>query len=492
MSAPIREKVKPSEPTENHSPHDVGMETRELISKGYSVQYQRDSASFYSLKLLYQSQSARIIGIWLFGIFVLMIGFLFLPWQQNIRADGVVTGLKPQERPQVVNTTIGGRILEWYVQEGQYVKQGDPLVKLAEIKDKYLDPQTAQRIQEQVQGKEQVIRYTREKYNALGDQLVALRQGLALSLDKARNKVDQGRFKVTSDSAALVAARIDYDIALQQVRRYEQLYRDGLISLTQIEARRIKVQETQAKLTSAENKLAGSQNELINAQIELGSLRAEYNDKIAKTEGDRASTLAYINDTEASVAKLRNELSNVTQRNEFYTVRAPQSGYVVKALKAGYGEIIKASDPLVTIMPNNTTLAVELYVKANDVPLLSRGRKVRLQFDGWPALQFSGWPSVSVGTFGGEVAVIDYVNTGNNKYRILVTHDKADEPWPPQLRVGSGVYGWAMLDEVPIWFEIWRQLNGFPPSLKTKPDDYDALMSKGAKGDKGGEETEEE
>ena len=49
---------------------------------------------------------------------------------------------------------------------------------------------------------------------------------------------------------------------------------------------------------------------------------------------------------------------------------------------------------------------------------------------------------------------------------MLVTPDTADEPWPPQVRLGSGVHGWAMLDTVPLWFELWRQLNGFPPSIR--------------------------
>jgi hypothetical protein len=148
-----------------------------------------------------------------------------------------------------------------------------------------------------------------------------------------------------------------------------------------------------------------------------------------------------------------------------YRIVAPQDGFVVRAVRAGIGETLKEGDAVVTIMPANPQLAVELYVRPMDVPLLRIGRKVRLQFDGWPALQFSGWPSVAVGTFGGEVRVIDYVNSTDGRYRVLVAPDTTDESWPRELRVGSGVLGWAMLDEVPVWFELWRQLNGFPPSV---------------------------
>jgi hypothetical protein len=159
---------------------------------------------------------------------------------------------------------------------------------------------------------------------------------------------------------------------------------------------------------------------------------------------------------------MENEYSNTQIRSSFYQILAPQDGYIVKALIPGIGETIKEGQAIASILPSEYQLAVELYVDPIDLPLLEKGRKVRLQFDGWPTLVFSGWPDLSVGTFGGEVAVIDNTDS-NGKYRILVIPDKNEEKWPEQIRIGSGVYGWAMLKDVPIWYELWRQMNRFPP-----------------------------
>ncbi len=167
---------------------------------------------------------------------------------------------------------------------------------------------------------------------------------------------------------------------------------------------------------------------------------------------------------------MRNELSNMQIRAQQYFILAPQAGFVVKATQAGIGETIKEGDPVCTIMPQSTDVAVEMHVKAMDVPLISKGRRVRIEFDGFPALQFSGWPSISVGTFGGTVEVIDYVNTKPGEFRILVIPDQKDTAWPKQIRVGSGIKGWVMLDDVSVWYELWRQLNGFPPSLYAEPE----------------------
>jgi hypothetical protein len=167
------------------------------------------------------------------------------------------------------------------------------------------------------------------------------------------------------------------------------------------------------------------------------------------------------------LSKLQNEYTSTAIRSGFYIIRAPQDGYLVKALKAGLGENIKEGEAIATIMPGSPSLAVELFIKPIDVVLLKKGDKVRLQFDGWPALIFSGWPGASTGTFGGIVKVIDYVDSQQGQYRILVIPDPQDDPWPAQLRVGTGVYGWGMLSKVSVWYEIWRKLNGFPPNIVT-------------------------
>ena len=452
------------------------------------------SKRFRSLRLVHTPRAGRTLARWAAGLGLLVLVAGFLPWTQNIRSRGRLTTLRPQDRPQTVPTTIAGQIKEWRVREGQLVRRGDTLVEIAEVKEKYFDPALLARTGEQLEAKIAALGENTAKTAALGGQQVALRQGLQLSLTKARNKVAQGRLKVRSDSAQLVAQQAAFVIATRQQQAQERLYDQGLKSLTEAEARRLKFQESRAKLQESENKLSIARQELINARIELSSLQAEYADKIAKSESDRRSATAYQFDSEGQIAKLRNELANLRIRAGYYAVRAPQDGYVVRALKEGRGEIVKEGEDLVTLMPANPQLAAELYVRPMDIPLLRVGRRVRLQFDGWPALVFAGWPGTSFGTFGGRVAVIDNIDS-QGQYRILVTPDPALEAWPAPLRVGSGVYGWALLDNVPIWYELWRQINGFPPNFVggPLPGEKSSIKADGKKDDKaskdaGGEE----
>lgn len=428
----------------------------------------------YTLKTLKTPSAGRNLARWLMALFAVFIIVLFVPWQQNIRGKGKITAFTPGNRPQSIESAIAGRISSWKIREGQFVGKGDTILTLTEIKDKYFDPELLIRLKEQVDAKGNSIGSKRLKATALEGQIKALKEGLRVKYQQAQNKLAQTEFKLTSDSVDFLAQKIRYDNFGSQYERNKTLYDAGNISLTKFQDIESKYQESRMKVVSSENKFLQTKAELINSQVNLAGVQAEYQDKISKAESDLNATLAGLYDSEASLSKLRNEYANMQIRNQQYQVIAPQSGYIVKAMQAGIGETIKEGEAVVTIMPQNPDVAVEMYVKAMDVPLIAKGRKVRIEFDGWPALQFSGWPSVSVGTFGGTVQVIDYVNSKGGEFRILVTPNPEEDPWPEQLRLGSGTKGWVMLDNVPIWYEIWRQLNGFPPSLYAEPEEGDS------------------
>jgi adhesin transport system membrane fusion protein len=435
-----------------------------------SVNEKIDFEYLYSLRTIKTNKGSIALAKWLVGMLIGTILFMFIPWQQNIDGLGDMTALTPSKRPQKVESIIGGRIESWKIKEGQFVNAGDTIVVISEVKEKFLDPELLERLQEQIVAKEASIEAKESKSVALRRQIAALRDGMEFKLSQTDNKVDQMRLKVTSDSTDFLAEKVNFEIAQKQFERQQTLYDQGLKSLTELENRKLKQQEAGAKVISVQNKYFVTKNELVNSQIELNTIAAEYLDKISKAESDLNSTLADIYDAEGSLSKLKNEYASLKIRNSQYNILAPQSGFVVQAQLAGIGETLKEGESIVTIVPQSPDIAAELFVKAMDVPLITKGRKVRLEFDGWPALQFSGWPNAAVGTFGGIVTVIDYVDSKNDKFRLLITPDPDDIPWPKQLRLGSGVKGWVMLDTVPLWYEIWRQLNGFPPSLKSEPD----------------------
>lgn len=241
------------------------------------------------------------------------------------------------------------------------------------------------------------------------------------------------------------------------------MYDSGLVSLTQLEQRNLSYQNSMAKRTSAEIKYANAKQELTVLQLELNGAVQDYNEKISKASGDKFQSLSQIASSEAEIAKLQNQYANYDIRRKLYFITAPQNGQVVKARKAGIGEIVKEGEMIVEIVPTDVQYAVEIFVRPVDLPLVAPGQQVRFMFDGFPAVVFSGWPEASYGTFGGKVTAVETAVSYNGKFRVLVAEDSTDKPWPKQLRVGAGAQGMALLKDVPIWYELWRNINGFPP-----------------------------
>lgn len=407
----------------------------------------------------------RFLGAFALIAFII----LFLPWTQNVTGNGYLTTLTPDQRPQTIQSPIPGRIEKWHVREGDFVNKGDTILFISEIKNEYQDPRLVERTNMQRDAKSKSVVSYQEKIKALGNQVAALTNERALKISQAENKLKQSRFKVISDSIDLEAAQTNKRIAQRQYERTVTLQAEGLKAMTDVEAKRLKLQETQAKLISQQNKLLASRNEILNAQLEVSRITAEYADKIAKSRSDRFTAESSQFEAEAQVSKLENQSTNYEMRNALYYITAPQNGYINKAIKGGIGETFKEGEQLVGIMPADYDLAVETFVNPIDLPLIHLNESVRVQFDGWPAIFFSGWPNASFGTYAGRVVAIETFISENGKFRILIAPDKAQNSWPENLRVGSGAYTIALLEDVPIWYELWRQLNGFPPNYY-KPD----------------------
>ncbi|MCA6450726.1 MAG: HlyD family efflux transporter periplasmic adaptor subunit [Chitinophagaceae bacterium] len=400
---------------------------------------------------------------WLWGTLLLMLVILCLPWTQNIRARGSVTTLRQEQRPQELNTIIAGRVIKWFVKEGDYVKEGDTLLQLGEVKIEYLDPQLLDRTQEQISAKKNSIENYRNKAATAETQRTALLQGKDLKLSSIDNKLGQQQLKIMSDSTDLVAVTNELAVYKRQIDAAKLMYDSGSISLTELEKRRMNFQNAQAKRITAQNKFLQAKQEMTNLLIEKNSVEQEYRDKISKAEGERFASLSNAASTEAELSKLQNLYANYDARNQLYYLRAPQSGQVIQARKAGIGEMVKEGEMIVQIVPDKVQYAVEMYVDPMDLPLVSIGQKVRFVFDGFPAIVFSGWPQNSYGTFGGTVAAVETEVSKNGKFRALVVEDSTDKPWPKQLRIGGGANAIALLKDVRIYYELWRNINGFPP-----------------------------
>jgi multidrug resistance efflux pump len=331
------------------------------------------------------------------------------------------------------------------------------------VKEEYMDSLLIQRSESQVKAKEVTLQSYSSKIDAVNRQIDALNKALRLKTEQVKNKVQQAKAKLSADSADVVASQNNYKVAEEQMKRFEELLTKGVISRTELENRKVKMQEAFAKKISAENKFIATKSEVINAELDLQSTVQEYNEKLMKAESEKFSTMSLFYDGEGSLSKLQNQLSNYSLRSSYYYVLAPQDGYIHNMAIQGVGEIVKEGGVLCNIAPETKEQAVELYIEPVDLPLIQKGQEVQLIFDGWPAFVFSGWPGMSYGSFTAEIVSFDRVISPNGKFRVLAV--SKNQSWPEAIQIGGGCKGFALLRNVPVIYELWRKVNGFPPEF---------------------------
>lgn len=408
-------------------------------------------------------------------IFVLTpFAMLLVPWQQNIKGMGRVLAFAPLEREQSIKAPLGGRVVRWRVQEGSYVSADDPLVEISDI-----DPQLIGRLQQERSAMQGKYEASVEKARSYEQQVTNLTTTRDLAVTAASHRMEMAREKVKSANATLEASRAALKAADAQLQRHTSLQADGLVSRRDFEVAERDFQLARTAVDSAEASLKAAQNEQRAMEAELERIRAESDSKIDSARATMNEAEGQVQEALASLAKLDVSIS----RQQSQLVRAPREGFVFRLHASQDGEIVKAGDSLMVLVPKTDQQSVELWIDGNDAPLVRPGSPVRLQFEGWPAVQFVGWPSVAVGTFGGRVALIDSTDNGQGQFRVLVVPDETEPDWPDSryLRQGVRAKGWVLLNRVRMGYEVWRQLNGFPPVISMNEPKDEGRKAEGPK-----------
>jgi multidrug resistance efflux pump len=405
--------------------------------------------------------------------FVMVVGSFLVLWVQTVIADGRVTALNPVERPQYINAQITGRLVRWHVTEGAHVFPGDTIATLQDIDPKFLDSNIVSRVASHVAWLHQRADQLRQQIAAISAQLESEIAAQNAAVRAAEQYVVQSLQKLSAARALFEQETLELQIAQQRFNDRKALYERGLRSLREFESARLALQQAQARYERAQAELRAAESQLDQSRQELQLKQNEWAAKVQKTRSELNKAQESLSSVESSIAKALIDKSNIEARRNYAVVRSPIEGTIVRLYSLGPGETVKQGEPLAIVMPEVHSLAVELIIKGNDAPLVYPGQKVRVQFDGFPALQISGFPQVNVGTFGGIVSVVDAVedDRGAGMFRAIVKPDTTDERWPDPrvLRPGTKARGWLLLNTVPLAYEIWRQLNGFPPSLKEPP-----------------------
>jgi len=428
--------------------------------------------------------SARL-AIKLLLLFALVIAFV--PWTQTITATGQLSAYSPYERPQDIEAQIAARIQKWHVLEGVRVKQGDLILEMSDVDPVFMAPDLLSLLEQRRVALEQTRLAALDRADQLEKRIKEMQSLVKAAVPSAQARVVEAENRVREAEQRVAAAKVGVDTAELNINRHKELAAQGLVSQRELEVTIQAAIAAQAEIQGAQAGLTAAKQAMKALAFGRDQISADVLQRLLDAEAARAGAFADAARAANELADISLRLSNATQRRIASRIFAPIDGTVVRMAEVGPGETVRPGDKLVRISPLSADKAAELWADGIDSPLLNVGRKVRLLFYGIPAIPLPAWPELMAGTYGGVIKVVDQVDDGKGNFRFWVVPDPGDRPWPEQshVRQGTKIMGWVILNRVPLWYEMWRRFNLFPPDYQEGPPSLlDTLLPKAGRGAK--------
>lgn len=453
----------------------------EIIEKGQNDGLsQNGNDRLESLELIRTGPWPQRFGILLMILFIVSsLLVLLLPWRQSVVGSGEIMVFSPMQRPQTIEAQIPGRLLQWYVRDGELVKCGQLIADLSDLDPRFLDHNQLKTLIDQKDSLNAKREAAKQRLASLNNELTNMGSARDAAVPAADERIDQAKDRLYAAQQSVDVAEQNVKTAQWQLDRVNTLYEKGLRSQRDQQVALLENMRAKTELQRAKSAYDVVKRDADIAGYDLKRVAADTASSINAIKASVAEANQVIATTSAEIDRLEIDIQNMAERVQQRAVRAPCSGRVVRLDRVGAGETVAAGTSLATIVPGTEDRAAAILIRDYDAPLVSVGNPVRLAISGWPSLQFVGWPSVAVGTFAGRISVIDAVDDGKHFYRIIVVPDykaiadKKEEPWPSvkYLRPGAKATGWVLLNSVPIWYELWRQFNGFQPTVTSPESD---------------------
>jgi multidrug resistance efflux pump len=425
------------------------------------------------------------LAIKLVVLFLLIIAFV--PWTQTITVTGQLSAYNPYERPQDIEAQITGRIKKWHILEGVRVKQGDLILELDDYDPSFMSPDLLTFLAQRKKALEDTRKAALARAEQLDKRIQEMQNLVKAAVPSAQARVVEAENKVREARQKVEAAKIAVETAELNVDRHKQLAEQGLVSQRELELTIQAAIGSKADLQGAQANLKAAEQAMKALSFGRDQVSAEVLQRLLDAEAARDASVAEAAKAADQLADVALRQSNAEQRRLASRILAPIDGTVVRMAEAGAGETVRQGDKLVRLSPTSFDKAIEMTADGLDAPLLNVGRKVKILFYGIPAIPLPAWPELMAGTYSGVIKVIDQVDDGKGNFRFWVVPDPEDRPWPDQthVRQGTKAMGWVVLNRVPLWYELWRRFNLFPPDYQERPPSLiDTLLPKAGRGAK--------
>lgn len=402
-----------------------------------------------------------VYKMWTFSFVLLIFLFiiLFLPWRQTVTGEGELIALDPSERVQHISSPIDGFIERYHVKEDEYVKAG---VKLFDMTD--LDKAYKTRVQNIKKDYEEQYGNTKNEWDILQQKKESLIEQKKIEIDLYDKRYTQSLEQLKSLELKYEARKKSYEVNLIQYKRMKTLYSQKIESKRNYESAEKSYIASKAEMEKTEIEIDVQKRNLLIVQQEKKRFLEQMKSQIYTVENAILSAQTKLNALKREYERHLTEIA----RYATSSVISEKNGHVLRILKNDKNTYIRKGEQVLLFSPDITSRSILMRVSDFNMPLIKESLRVRIRFHGWPVLHIPGWPAIKFGTFGGIIKKVDPILHEPGFYYAYVVEDP-NEPWPSgkELKAGTKSTLWVALSNVPIWYELWRLMNAFPPKMVT-------------------------
>ena len=242
---------------------------------------------------------------------------------------------------------IAGRVDQVFVRDNQDVKKGDRLIRI-----------DARDFDAALRQKEAALQGTRAQAAAV-----------QATIQQAQAHVKTLQATVDSDQATAEADRAQNDKAQSDWRRYEDLYKNKVVSPSDVDQFRAAAKASQATLEAGLKKVVSDQAQVSEALAQVNTYLALYQS------------------LQAQIAEADANVQSAQLTDSYAEVLAPEDGRVTrKAVEPG--DYVQTGQTILALVPENVWVTANF--KENQIGNMRPGQPVEIEVDALRGLRFKG------------------------------------------------------------------------------------------------------
>ncbi|MBF0587845.1 MAG: HlyD family type I secretion periplasmic adaptor subunit [Magnetococcales bacterium] len=396
-----------------------------------------ETAYVRELRLAVMRPPRLVASLLLFSIVIFVTWALI--WAHYAVLDEVTTGqgkVIPSSQLKVIQNLEGGIVSEILVKEGDIVKQGQPLLRIAatrfqssfqENKAKQLSfMAVAARLQGEIDQADPKFPDVVEK-----EAPELIRQ--EMDLRKARATELEGSISVLNRQKQQKQQTIsEYRNRLSQYRRAKELITQELSIIRPLVERNAAPKIELLRLLKEKNANEGEINAASKGIQRSRSELQEIDQKIIQVRSTfQTNAITELNEVSVNLKALTEKLTGDADIIKRAEVLSPVLGTVKEIKLTTIGQVVQPGEPLMEIVPHDDSMMIEAKIRPGDIAFIHPGQKATVKITAFDYAIYGGLNGEL--TKIGADTVID--ENGEGFYKITVStkgflHDKEGKPLP--------------------------------------------------------------